>query len=108
LTLLTNKTKIKTAIVSSSSKSNVNNFLEISGLRSHFEFTLDNSSVKEQKPHPEIYSTAMSLAKVDPKFVSVIEDSELGILSARRAGIEKVIKYPFSKVDEKFVKDLIE
>ena len=107
IVLLTKKTQIKKAIVSSSSKSNVQNFLEISGLKDHFEFTLDNSNVKEPKPHPEIYRTAISLAKVNPALISAIEDSETGILSAKGAGIEKVFKYPLSRADENQIEKLI-
>lgn len=107
LLVLTKKTKIKKAIVSSSSKSNVQNFLEISGLKDHFEFTLDNSNVKKPKPHPEIYRTAISLANVNPALISAIEDSETGILSAKGAGIDKVFKYPFSTTDQNQIEKLV-
>ena len=107
LLLLTKNTKIKKAIVSSSSKSNVQNFLEISGLKDHFEFTLDNSNIKEPKPHPEIYRTAISLSNVNPVLIGAIEDSETGILSAKGAGIDKVFKYPFSRADQNQIEKLI-
>ncbi len=107
LVSLTKNTRIKKAIVSSSSKSNVQNFLEISGLKDHFEFTLDSSNIKQPKPHPEIYRTAISLSKVNPVLIGAIEDSETGILSAKGAGIGKVFKYPFSRADQNEIDKLI-
>lgn len=52
------------------------------------------SKVARSKPEPDVYLLAIEMAGVDPRHCLVLEDSESGVLSARRAGIMRVLAVP--------------
>jgi len=52
------------------------------------------SKVERSKPEPDVYLLAIDMAGVDPRHCVVLEDSESGVLSARRAGIMRVLAVP--------------
>jgi HAD superfamily hydrolase (TIGR01509 family) len=71
-----------------------------SSLRKHFEiihrrtnylrffnFVLTREDYNKSKPEPEPYLTALELLAIDPEYVVVVEDSERGIIAAKRAGL---------------------
>ena len=87
---------ILVALVSSSSKINVNKFIEISQSAHIFDCVVDGSHAENPKPRPDCYVYAMSKLVVSPLNCIAIEDSDVGQIAARDAGISLVLKYPAS------------
>ncbi len=73
-------------LASSASVSNVDLFLSASGTRSLFGVVLCGDDVFHAKPDPEIYLKAADRLGMKIENCLVVEDSENGIISARRAG----------------------
>lgn len=61
-----------------------------SGLKQYFDFTVGDGDFIHHKPHPEPYLTALQRAGIPPETAVAVEDSERGVLSAVRAGIQTV------------------
>jgi len=78
------------AVATSSRRLHAARILNLSELASRFDFVLTAESVKEGKPHPEIYLTAASNFGAAPKEILVFEDSEIGCRSAVSAGATTV------------------
>ena len=76
----------KLAVVSSSSRSEIEPLLERAGLRQWFGALVTNEDVTRHKPEPDAYLLAARLLNVE--FPLVVEDSDSGMESARRAGFE--------------------
>ena len=77
-------------LVSSSSRANVNVFLNSISNPHIFEIVLSGEDVIEAKPSPEIYELAQKKILIDKSKCLVIEDSIYGIEAANKAGIECV------------------
>jgi HAD superfamily hydrolase (TIGR01509 family) len=56
------------------------------GIMEHVDYFLSNENVKNPKPHPEIYFQCMIRSNKSPKEVTIVEDSEVGLMAARRSG----------------------
>jgi HAD superfamily hydrolase (TIGR01509 family) len=61
--------------------------LEITGLRKYFDIIVTANDVDNFKPHPETFLKCAELMNVDPAYVEVFEDGDLGIEAARMAGM---------------------
>ncbi len=61
--------------------------LQITGLREYFDIIITANDVKNFKPHPETFLKCASLMNVDPQFIEVFEDGDLGIEAALSAGM---------------------
>jgi HAD superfamily hydrolase (TIGR01509 family) len=61
--------------------------LEITGLKKYFDIIVTANDVGSYKPDPETFLKCAELMKVDPPYVEVFEDSELGIQAAHNAGM---------------------
>lgn len=81
---------IPTAIATSAPRSNVDFTMEKTGLRKYFDTILDDTFVKEGKPHPDIYLKSASALDFDPAQCVVFEDSLAGVESGRNAGCKVV------------------
>lgn len=97
--------KIRIALVSSSSKTNIENLL-LNGLQfksiEFFDLIAHGDSTKNKKPSPEIYEWALEKLKLSAQSCIAIEDSPRGIDSAVSAKI-KVIATPSElTIDENF------
>jgi beta-phosphoglucomutase-like phosphatase (HAD superfamily) len=64
--------------------------LEVTGLRKYFSVIVTANDVINYKPHPETFLKCATLMKIDPQFIEVFEDSDLGIEAATRAGMTGV------------------
>ena len=51
-----------------------------------FDAILTGEDVKEGKPNPEVYLSAMKMLDVTPNETIVFEDSDIGIAAAVNAG----------------------
>jgi beta-phosphoglucomutase-like phosphatase (HAD superfamily) len=65
--------------------------LDTVGITGLFHSIVTADDVTDSKPAPDLYLRAMELLGVGPDEVTVYEDSEIGMASARAAGIRSVI-----------------
>jgi beta-phosphoglucomutase-like phosphatase (HAD superfamily) len=61
--------------------------LEVTGLRKYFDIIVTANDVDSFKPHPETFLRCSELMKVEPRYIEVFEDAELGIEAAKNAGM---------------------
>ena len=61
--------------------------LEITDLMKYFDIIVTANDVNSFKPHPETFLRCAELMKVEPEFIEVFEDAELGIEAAQKAGM---------------------
>ena len=77
-------------LASSSSRANVNIFLDSIKNSDCFEIVISGEDVSKAKPSPEIYELAQKKLLIDKSKCLVIEDSVHGIESSNKAGLECV------------------
>jgi beta-phosphoglucomutase-like phosphatase (HAD superfamily) len=94
------------SLVSSSSPSNVQKFLNNSNLHNFFDCVVDSSMVTSPKPDPSCYSLAMRNLGLSPHNCIVIEDSEAGKVAAKRAGIAQIFIFPTDFPDQQYTPTL--
>jgi beta-phosphoglucomutase-like phosphatase (HAD superfamily) len=61
--------------------------LEITDLRKYFDIIVTANDVDNFKPHPETFLKCASMMNIEPRFIEVFEDGDLGIDAAVRAGM---------------------
>ncbi|HEX2969067.1 MAG TPA: HAD-IA family hydrolase [Bacteroidales bacterium] len=61
--------------------------LEITGLRKYFSIVITANDVSHFKPHPETFLKCAELMNVEPQYIEVFEDGELGLEAAVTAGM---------------------
>ncbi len=81
---------IPKAIATSSGRKYVDWLLSRFDLTHRFDFFLTAESVKQGKPHPEIYLTAAGQHGVRPDQMVVLEDSQNGLRAAVAAGTKAI------------------
>jgi beta-phosphoglucomutase family hydrolase len=62
--------------------------LEVTGLKKYFDIIVTANDVNSFKPHPETFLRCAELMKVEPEFIEVFEDADLGIEAAIKAGMQ--------------------
>jgi beta-phosphoglucomutase-like phosphatase (HAD superfamily) len=62
--------------------------LQITGLRQYFDIIVTANDVRNFKPHPETFLACAGLMNVEPRYIEVFEDGDLGLEAARAAGME--------------------
>lgn len=77
---------IKIGVATNSVRKTTETMLTYAGLVPYLDVIVTNQDVKNAKPHPEIYLTAMSKLGVSADEVVVVEDNPHGIAAARAAG----------------------
>ena len=75
------------AITSSSVASSIDTILRRLGLREAFSLIVDGSEVRNGKPDPEAYLLTARKLELPPARCIVFEDSEVGVVAAKRAGM---------------------
>jgi HAD superfamily hydrolase (TIGR01509 family) len=78
--------RVGLAVVSGSSRIEVQETIAGIGLTECFGYLLGAEDYGQGKPHPESYQSAMRLLGVAPRACIVIEDAEPGILAGKAAG----------------------
>lgn len=79
--------KLPMAVGTGGHREAVERTLDITGLRKYFEIIVTANDVNSFKPHPETFLKCAELMKVDPCYIEVFEDADLGIAAAREAGM---------------------
>jgi len=74
------------AITSSSVRSSIEAVLARLGIRDAFSVIVDGSEVVHGKPDPEAYLVTARKLGVEPATCVVLEDSNVGVVAAKRAG----------------------
>jgi HAD superfamily hydrolase (TIGR01509 family) len=101
LTLLEelNDHAVPLAVATSSIKVSTMNKLRILGIEDLFQTIITADDVKEHKPHPEAYTTAIERLGATPAKTIIFEDSAAGILAGRAAGaiVIGITKYNANK-----------
>ncbi len=82
----------KLAVTSSSSRREVDLILKEFGVYELFAITISGEDVTNGKPDPEPYVKTAKLLGVTPSECVVIEDSKSGVISAKAAGIRRIMK----------------
>jgi len=85
----------KIGFVSSASKTVCTANLQCLDIRSSFP-VISCDDVEKTKPHPHPYRQMLSILKLQPNEVMVVEDSDTGIRSAYSAGIRHICAWPHS------------
>ena len=91
---------ITCCIASSSNNQTIKRYLEKANIISYFDFFIGGNQVEHTKPQPDLFLKALEIAKIKARDSLVIEDSENGILAAKRANIP-VICIPDMKIPDK-------
>lgn len=86
-TLKTLKKKYTMGIVTSSLREHFEAIHRRTNYLRFFDLVLTHGDYKKSKPDPEPYLKALAMLKTDPKDGLVIEDSERGMIAAKRAGM---------------------
>ncbi len=93
-------------LATSSSKDNTIRFLDRSNLKDYFDAIITCDDCTKRKPEPDPYLITANKLNVDAKHCVAIEDTSIGIESAKRAGMKCIAipnKYTlnedFSKAD---------
>jgi len=73
---------IKIACVTNSIKETAEKMLIQTGQMPYIDLLISNEHVKQNKPHPECYNSAIQILKVNPINVMCVEDSPKGIQAA--------------------------
>ncbi len=87
----------KIAIASSSPSSHVEKAMDEIGLREYVDLYVSGDMLERGKPDPEIYLHTMEALGVKPDECIVVEDSEYGIRSAKKAKL-----FVIAKEDKRF------
>lgn len=61
--------------------------LEIIGAKNYFDIIVSSGDVTNPKPDPETFLRCAELMGVEPAFIEVFEDGEMGFQAARSAGM---------------------
>lgn len=79
------------ASCSNSIRKTMSILFERAAIADYFEFYISNEDVVEAKPHPEMYTTAISRLGLRPEECLILEDNENGIKAAQAAGAHVLI-----------------
>lgn len=76
----------KIAVCSNSIRSTIENMMQKSSLLTYLDLIMSNEDVKQAKPDPEIYITAMGKLQLAPAECLILEDNKNGIKAALDSG----------------------
>lgn len=95
------------AACSNSIRKTMEVLFERAALSDYFDFYLSNEDVKESKPHPEIYLTAIERLKLTPNECLILEDNENGIKAAQASGAHLLVIHDVHEVNLENIKKRI-
>jgi beta-phosphoglucomutase family hydrolase len=79
--------KLPMAVGTGGHREAVERTLEVTDLRKYFDIIITANDVDNFKPHPETFLRCAELMNIQPEFVEVFEDGDLGIEAAVTAGM---------------------
>lgn len=78
---------VKKAVATSTQRERALFMLKSAGVDIYFDYILCGDEISNSKPHPEIFLKAAQKLGCKPEDCVVLEDSEVGIMAAHRAGM---------------------
>lgn len=78
-------------VCSNSIRKTVGLLLERAHIANYFDFYISNEDVKQSKPNPEMYKTAINRLGLEPEQCLVLEDNENGIRAATDSGANVLV-----------------
>ena len=100
--------KFKIAMVTAAGIDSTKVVLKLLKMKDFFDFVVTKDDCEKRKPNPEAYLLASKELESDPKNCLVIEDSQVGLEAAKRAGMKCVIVRTNNTIKEDYSKaDLI-
>lgn len=85
--------QVKLAVATSAQQQRLDHIIHGLGLAGYLDTMISANDVDNVKPAPDVYLAAARKLEVDPVNCIVIEDAEVGVVSAKAAGM-KVIAVP--------------
>jgi HAD superfamily hydrolase (TIGR01509 family) len=82
--------RVELAVVTGTSRQNVEVVLEAAGLAQSFSLIVSKEDVRQIKPDPEPYRFAVNRLGIAPDEAVALEDSPSGLSSARAAGVHTI------------------
>lgn len=79
--------KLPMAVGTGGHREAVERTLQVTGMRKYFDIVVTANDVDRHKPFPDTFLKCAELMKVNPKFIEVFEDGDLGIEAALSAGM---------------------
>lgn len=95
------------AVGSNSIRMTIEMMMDYAKLTDYFDFMLSNQDVKNAKPDPEIYLTAMSKMNIKPEDCLIVEDNENGIKAAVASGANVLVVKTVDEVNYDNIKKRI-
>lgn len=95
------------AVGSNSIKMTIKMMMDYAKLTDYLEFMLSNQDVKNAKPDPEIYLTAMSRMGLTPSECLIVEDNENGVKAAKSSGAHLLVVKTVDEVNYDNIKNRI-
>jgi beta-phosphoglucomutase-like phosphatase (HAD superfamily) len=86
--------QIQQTCVSNNSKHFIEKILTQNKVDHIFHHWIGHEDVEFRKPHPRPYQYSAELLKIDPSLCLAIEDSAVGVASAKAAGIQVALYHP--------------
>lgn len=96
--------KIPLGLATSSSKENTTHFLERAMLENIFDAVITFEDCDKRKPDPTPYIITANKLQVNPKYCVAIEDTTIGVESAKRAGMKCIAIPNEYTLDQDFTK----
>jgi beta-phosphoglucomutase len=78
---------VRVGVVSGSAKAEIEPVLAAAGLREAVTVVVASDDIRRSKPDPEGYLIALHLLDVEPSGAFAVEDSDVGVAAAKRAGV---------------------
>jgi len=85
------KNKIPMALATSSDRLTTQEFIKRAKLEKIFSTIVTHEDYQKRKPSPDAYITAAKKLNIAPEECIVIEDSRVGLLSAKNAGMKCIV-----------------
>ena len=101
-----NKSKIKKAVATSTSRKRALNLLSLVQIDGCFDYILCGDEIKNSKPNPEIFLKVADKLQCPPNKCLVLEDSVIGIIAAYQAGMIPIM-VPDLKEPSKEIQSII-
>ena len=95
------------AIVSGASKQEVEFLLDQNGINNDFNIKITGEDLKDGKPDPEPFQTALEKLNLKPSEAIIVENAPLGVQSAIRAKVRYIVTLNNTPLDISDFKDLL-
>ena len=89
--------KVPMAVASGGIKPIIERVLVHLGIRQLFEAVVTSEEIVRQKPAPDIFLEAARRIRIEPQFCRAYEDTELGLIAIRAAGMQAVDVRPLRR-----------